>query len=283
MRLDPEGVGRRMSRHGVFALLAALLAMPAFGQPAPPLTYTQLSTLPPEELGRRLLGEMSQILYLYPPEGRASVPFPGPGRPSRLDFLSRPRAAEAAGICETDLVSVSYDLPVEAGILDPPIRLLGMSLTTLSFIDDLPLVRRGDARDRRGDAALDSVCAAADPRTRSLLRGRGPSVRAVRAIADLIDEARTGRLPEGTTCAAGAPDVCLRTLAGLRAEDMERESICGRRLQSCSRVTLRPYEIELVFAEGLEGAASIRVLPLRAAPPEPFRRNMRDAPPPAIR
>lgn len=92
-------------------LAAALILFAASGvaaaQQPRPLTRGDIRDLSDEQLSRRLFGDIGAIMFpiRYPePASEARMPL------QALQFMSRPRISHRAGICETDRVTVFFQL-----------------------------------------------------------------------------------------------------------------------------------------------------------------------------
>lgn len=271
----------------------ALAGAPALAVQSPdPLTWTQMRQMQPEALTRRLFGGLSQMLHPFNPFPDAAG-MPG-GPAGYLYFLSRPRGAQTGGMCESDLVTVMFEIPPGSSGPEAPLRPRSLRVSTLHFVRDLALTRRSGPPSSGNDPQLDAACAELDPRDFPLMAvPSAPS--SVRAVADLLEGARAGHSIAPIDCSAvrrdGSPiteNDCLRELAALRAEDIERDQNCGTGPElwdHCLMVVLPPLEIEFDF-RGQSGAlARVRVFPTRSSRISVFRlgRNFREAPAPPAR
>ena len=234
--------------------LAAVAAAPA-PRPddhGPVLRRSEVAAMTPETLTRKLLGDMAQILYLVPfrlpqPRDRLRLEWLGP-----LDFLTRPRRASRAGLCETDALRVTFEYawprivaipsdpvvsadrrealaPPGEGTTKPPLIVddyplqpRRITMSTRYFVHDRGMARRNEPPEEEARAELDAACAAIDPRDKPPIfagfdheAGQG-----VELLSALIDAARAGRLPPPAECsdrqgARLADEECLNQLRQL--------------------------------------------------------------------
>lgn len=272
---------------GVAALVSAL-AFAQASQPAVPgtLTAAELETTPPEEIVRRLFGDLGQMVYpIYARQQRTS-------RLSgvrALQFYTRPYGAGLSGICQTDLLIVMFEnAPYTLRRDDPPVRPSRIALYDNSyFVGDL-------ARARAGEIDHESSCSDIDPRTVPLIVASrsGEVADAVANFADLIDGARAGRVDVALDCEGIAGEVldergCFALLSRYRPERIHAVTSvpgCGRGATDswCSRIETsldrpdtafddRSDRLQITFegpsvGTGPTGPARVRVRP---APPEP--------------
>ena len=271
----------------IVAALFAALAVQS-GPPAVPgtLTAAELESTPPEEIARRLFGDLSRIVYpVYPRQQRAL-----PSRGVRaLQFYTRPYGAGLSGICQTDLLIVMFETaPYTLRRDDPPVQPARVALYDNSyFVADL-------ARARAGEIDHQSSCSEIDPRTVPLIVASRPGevTDAVTNFAGLIDGARAGRVSVALDCQGLAGEAlddrsCFALLSRYRPERIHAVSSvpgCGRGATDswCSRIETsldrpdtayddRADRLEIIFegpslGTGPAGPARVRVRP---APPEP--------------
>jgi len=270
----------------VAALLAALAVQS--GPPAVPgtLTAAELEATPPEEIARRLFGDLSRIVYPVYPRRQRTLPM---GGVRALQFYTRPYGAGLSGICQTDLLIVMFETaPYTLRRDDPPVQPARVALYDNSyFVADL-------ARARAGEVDHQSSCSETDPRTVPLIVASRPGevTDAVTNFADLIDGARAGRVSVALDCQGLAGEAlddrsCFALLSRYRPERIHAVSSvpgCGRGATDswCSRIETsldrpdtayddRADRLEITFegpsvGTGPTGPARVRVRP---APPEP--------------
>jgi len=272
----------------IVAVLAAALAAAQAGGPAVPgtLTAAQLEATPPEEVARRLFGDLSRIVYpVYAlPPGRSPL-----GGVRSLHFYTRPYGAGLSGICRTDLLIVLFErAPYTIAGDDPPVQPARIVMYDNSyFVSDL-------ARARAGEIDHESSCSNIDPRTvpRIVASRPGEVADAVINFADLIDGARAGRVALALDCQGLAGEAlddrgCFALLSRYRPERIDSVSAvpgCGRGATDswCSRIETsldrhdtayddRADRLEIIFEGsradiGPPGPARVRVRPARPDP-----------------
>lgn len=272
------------------ALAAALVALQA--QPQPPaaapgtITAAQLESTPPEELVRRLFGDMSHIIFPIYSQRQTIRPHFGI---RALQFYTRPYGAGLAGICQTDLLVVTFEPALDSlRREDPPVRPSRIHKYDNSyFVGDL-------ARARTREVDHEGSCSGIDPRKVPLIVASrtGEVADAVGEFADLIDAARAGRTSVKLDCQSprGEPldgSGCLKLLAGYRPERIHTVATvpgCGRGARDayCYRIEtsidigqsgleVRGDAVEILFESPRSDAGPMppsRVT-VRPAPPDP--------------
>jgi len=202
---------------------AFALALLALAQPAGTLTQEQVRTMPPEELTRRLFGDLGRVMFPWPVyEDR---PYGGRRRLAlgALSFLTRPYRTRLAGVCQTDMFVVVFERAFGALGDDPAMQPARVQMLTNSFfVSDLAQARSGEMTD---NVPPSRGCTEIDPRTVTLIVANSPGqvVGAVQRFADLLDGARAGHVAAALDCQDpyGAPlteAACLAMLARYRAE-----------------------------------------------------------------
>jgi hypothetical protein len=260
----------------ILLLLAA--AAPAISQQPRPLTQADLRDLSDEQLSRRLFGDIGAIMF--PIRYRADA---GEARtPIRaLQFMSRPRVSHRAGICETDRVTVHFELaplPLVDGV--QPRR---FELSTNYFVQDAALARQHrppDLEDGRERFGLDSACAAVDPRQANIsVAGDAHDVAtAVVLVSDLAAAARSGRIAIPVECrergGESVPEAeCRAELARLDpSEPMYVQHIAG-----CYRSDPAVYCRRIEFFQRSEGRSFLFEFPIAGR--EPARVTVESIPP----
>jgi hypothetical protein len=263
------------------ALAAALATL----QPAGAGIVTQLEEeARPEEIVRQLFGEMGRILFPITPIAQRSLPLRGI---RALHFYTRPYGAGLAGICQTDMIVVTFEPVPGSGLRDDspvqPSRIYRYDNSY--FVADLP-------RTRKREVDHEGSCSGIDPRTMPLIVASrsGEVVDAVADFADLIDAARAGRASVQLDCRSprGEPldqAGCLKLLARYRPERIHSIATvpgCGRAARDayCHRIhtsiaidasglELRSGELEILFESPRSDAG----------PMPPARVQVRPAPP----
>jgi hypothetical protein len=272
-----------MLRRILFLILALAAAVPAQAQE--PLTASSIRAMAPDVLTRRLLGESATIAFLERPDQRA-IRVDNHGT-VMVYFRTRPTASFAAGICETQFLSVGLD-PVGAPGPDAPLRVSGIYTSGTFIVQEVRIA--GTSRwpnagpnPGQGDEArsrLAAACAAIDPRRAELVLSEGAEAgaigRAVALVTDLAGSARAGRLPVPTACTDVSRrrlsrEACLHLLAALRVETLnsvrlidDHCAILPRRTENrCMRVLLWDAQhsdrIEIDFLLSRDWLTLIRV------------------------
>ena len=227
-------------------LLAATQPMPLrIPEQSGTLTREQVRAMPPEELTRRLFGDLGRIMfpqpYYEPPRVRLRRESLG-----ALSFLTRPYQSGLAGVCRTDMFFVRFEPAFGAMGDDPPVVPSQVQLWGNSYlVSDLAVARMGKLT---GDAIPERSCGEIDPRTVTIIvaGSEGQVVDAVQLFADLLDGARAGRIGAALECrdsvgAALATVPCLAMLRPYRAERIhvvEGVPGCGRAATDarCTRI-----------------------------------------------
>lgn len=270
---------------GVAALAGALASQQA-SLPPGTLTAAELEATPPEEIARRLFGDLSRIVYPVYPRRQRTLPM---GGVRALQFYTRPYGAGLSGICQTDLLIVMFETaPYTLRRDDPPVQPARVALYDNSyFVADL-------ARARAGEIDHQSSCSEIDPRTVPLIVASRPGevTDAVTNFADLIDGARAGRVSVALDCQGLAGEAlddrsCFALLSRYRPERIDSVSAvpgCGRGATDswCSRIETsldrhdtayddRADRLEIIFEGsradiGPPGPARVRVRPARPDP-----------------
>jgi len=151
------------------ALLAALLALsPAAAQAQPEGSFTrqQIRAMTPEQISRRLFGDLGQIMFMLPDQTSDAAFAVGRSLDS-LFFMARPRRTERIGICATDTVVVGFERVPGARPEqnDPPMRPLRLQSSTSYYIQDAALALEARAPAPAEQEPMQAACAAVDPRT----------------------------------------------------------------------------------------------------------------------
>ena len=222
---------------GTFAILVA--AAPALGADRPvPLTRESVRTMAPEELARRVFGELGHVMYALPfrePRGSGASTMPL----TALEFLTRPRRSYRAGLCETDSIMVGFErIPYALG-RDPAMRPYRFDVYKTHFVQDFGQAREGGPPvDSAADQELDRACAAIDPRGVHRIVASEPFsiVAGLDLLADLVEAAKAGRALAPLDCqdVDGKPvaeSVCMANLARLDP----RKLYLARSGESCER------------------------------------------------
>jgi hypothetical protein len=263
------------------ALAGALAAL----QPASPGPVVQLEEeAPPEEIVRKLFGEMGRILFPIIPIEQRSLPLHGV---RALHFYTRPYAAGLSGICQTDRLVVMFQPALGAGRReDAPVRPTRIQMYDNSyFVADL-------ARARDGETEHEGSCSSIDPRSVPLIvaSSTGQVTDAVQDFANLIDSARLRRTDVKLDCQSPRGETldqagCLKLLAQYRPERIH--SIAT--VPGCDRAAKDAYCYRIqtsiaIDASGLEvstGELEILFESPRsdAGPMPPSRVQVRPAPP----
>jgi hypothetical protein len=205
------------------ALLTLLLAAPASAaaQDQEPLTAARIRAMPAETLARRLLGDASTIVYPMPSESPAGRE--ADDRSQWLRYYTRPRVSPRAGICETESLSVAL-VPAGAPGPDTPLRVRQVATSGVFIVQNVTRSRQGGAPGDAERAALDSACAAIDPRQAEIVRAENADQlgHAVTLTANLLDSV-AGRAGVPLVCRDAeerrvAQAACLRGLTELRTE-----------------------------------------------------------------
>jgi hypothetical protein len=228
-----------MRRAGAL-LPIALASAPAVAAEKPvPLTKESVRTMAPEELARRVFGDLGHVMYPLPySEPRGSGVSTMPLR--ALWFLTRPRRSYRAGLCETDRIAVAFEpVPYSLG-RDPAVRPYRFEKYENHFVQDFAKARTGDpVGDEEDEAALESACAATDPRNVNIIVASSPFeiVAGLDSLADLVEAAKAGRAPAPLDCRdeSGEPITeteCLKNLARLEPGKLYHATFvegCGRK------------------------------------------------------
>ena len=266
------------------ALALGLLAATqptSFPEETGTLTRAQVRAMPPEELTRRLFGDLGRIMfpqpYYEPPRGRLRRDSLG-----ALSFLTRPYQSGLAGVCRTDLFFVRFEPAFGAIGDDPPVVPSQVQLWSNSYlVSDLAVARMGKLT---GDAIPSRSCGEIDPRTvTTIVAGsEGQVVDAVQRFADLLDGARAGRIGAALECRDSvgislASGPCLAMLRRYRAERIHVVAGvpgCGRAADArCTRIetSLEDHtgRLEIVFETPRSDQPDVAPSHIRIGPPPP--------------
>ena len=268
------------------ALAFALAALQPGQPPAVPgtLNGAVLEDTPPEEITRRLFGDMSRIMYPVYPRGQRSS---GSRGVMALHFYTRPYGAGLSGICQTDLVIVMFEMA--PGFLrrdDPPVQPARIAMyDNIYFVGDL-------ARAREGEVDHEPSCSNIDPRTVPHINASrsGEVTDAVQDFADLLDGARGGRAGVALDChnLQGEPiddRSCVALLARYRPERIHiihNVPGCGRAATDsrCYRIETSLDRPETPYDDSTERLEIVFEAPRSdAGPTDPSRVRVRPAPP----
>jgi hypothetical protein len=251
----------------LLALLVALQSPTAATVAPPPLTLSQLATLPEQELVRRLFGAMAPDIFLGSrPDGRS-----GSLRlRASVWAWTRPRAADRPGVCESDRVTLEFSREISANAGDPSLRLRQIVTQTHYSIQDRALAegRRQVGEGWRG--ALQFVCEQRDPRRDMGTPADSPYqlMKAFALVNQLSAAARAGRVPVPLDCAHlhwnGPSPVdeaeCLRELGGLGDHSLGWVSECRgtpAAVGGCIRVLAGEIFIEFSLNQRQEPVAIV--------------------------
>ena len=261
------------------AVLAAIVAAvaPAFGATEPvPLTRESVSRMAPDQLARRVFGELGHVMYplpYRPPQvGASMLPL------QALAFLTRPRGSYRAGICETDRIVVAFERQPLAMGPDPAVRPYRFQVYEAFFVQDFDAAREGGPpEDEEADAELGQRCAAIDPREKQLIVADSAFdvVGGLDSLADLVEAAQAGRAPAPLQCVDEreqpvAEADCLRRLSRLEPLNLyHARSIpgCDRRDSQvqCRWLEVFDYDsgldISIEYRRGSLGPVAVRVKP----------------------
>jgi hypothetical protein len=267
------------------ALVAVWLAplQPGPGTIPGTITAAQLESTPPEEMVRRLFGDLSHIIFpAYSSQQVIRPPF----GIRALHFYTRPYGAGLAGICQTDTIIVTFE-PVPGYVRsdDPPVRPARIHRYDNSyFVADL-------ARTRKREVDHEGSCSSIDPRTVPLIVASrsGEVVDAVADFADLIDSDRAGRATVQLDCQSPAGQAldqrgCLTLLARYRPERIHLITTvpgCGRGATDayCHRIETSIDRSDTSFDDRSEPLQILFEAPRSdAGPMGPARVQVRPAP-----
>jgi hypothetical protein len=154
------------------AFLLMLLALSGPGRAAPPITKTQVRSLPADETKRRVLAQLSDLLVMDAPAANSTGH--KPKHPlDDLWFYTRPHGTATRGVCVSSIVTVRFravdDGPRDA---DTPVRPSDIEVSAqyhlLRHVEPKDL----DELDSDGQLRADRQCAALDPRTMSTITAR---------------------------------------------------------------------------------------------------------------
>lgn len=200
-----------MRTAGLAALFLAGAPVIGSAEPAP-LTNDSVGRMPPDELARRVFGDLGHVMYPLPSRssrgGASGLPL------QALAFLTRPRGSYRAGVCQTDRIVVAFERTPFAIGPDPAVRPYRFQVYENYFVQDFADARAGGPpEDPEADAELGRTCAAIDPRERQLIVAESAFdvVGGIDALADLIEAAQAGQ--------ALAPMQCLDEQAQPVAEN----------------------------------------------------------------
>ena len=268
------------------ALALALITLQPVQPTAIPgtLNGAVLEDTPPEEITRRLFGDMSRIMYpAYPRRQRTS----GSLGVRALHFYTRPYGAGLSGICQTDLVVVMFETSL--GSLrrdDPPVQPARIAMyDNIYFVGDL-------ARARAGEVDDEPSCSSIDPREVPHISGSrsGEVADAVQDFADLLDGARAGRRDVALDCQSlqGRPldeRGCVALLARYRPERIHLIANvpgCGRGATDswCYRIETSLDRPDTPYDDSTDRLEITFEAPRSdAGPTDPTRVRVRPAPP----
>jgi hypothetical protein len=246
------------------------------------LTRAQVRTMPPEELSRRLFGDLGRIMFAQPYYEPPRVRLRAEGL-GALSFLTRPYRSGLAGVCRTDLFFVGFEPAFGAVGDDPPAVPARVQMYSNSYlISDLAVARMGKLT---GDAIPNRSCGEIDPRTVTVIvaGSEGQVVDAVQRYADLLDGARAGRIDAALECRNSvgnqlATGPCLAMLTRYRAERIhvvEGVAGCGRAATDarCTRIETSLEDdtgrLEIVFETPRSDQPEIPPSRIRIGPPPP--------------
>jgi hypothetical protein len=269
------------------ALALALIAATAQPSPFPDeggtLTRAEVRTMSPEALTRRLFGDLARVMF--------PQPYYDPPRTGRLrseplhalSFLTRPYRTGLAGVCQTNMFFVGFEIALGALGEDPPVQPSRVQMFDhIYFVSDLALARGGEMTE---DAAAGPDCTRVDPRTVTIIAAgsEGIVVGAVQRFADLLDGARVGRVAAALDCrdqsgAVLSEAACLAMLAHYRAERIHVIGDlpgCGRNATDayCERIETslddQAEHLEIVFETPHGDGPDIVPSRIRVAPVPP--------------
>lgn len=224
-------------------------------EPAP-LTKVTVRAMPPALLTRRLFGELGSIMLPAFYHGR---PGRRPTRPlDMLDFATVPRAANVAGLCETQSVIVDFEPVGPPRGADTPVRPRRITSSTGFIVRDLARVRADPAADGDDEPDADAACRAIDPRNAHVISGRSEyEVQAgLRVVLALIEAGKGGRSLAPLDCSgamvAGARPSdaqCLAAIGRLGIDDISWIESCesGTPGAQCHQVSAGEFEMRLVM------------------------------------
>ena len=261
-----------MAWRGLAVLALALAAPVTASAQAPTLSKTQARALPPEELTRRVMEQVADLLTPSDPpptSGRA------PTKPLRdLAFQSTPRATWAPGVCARDGMFVTFEpADTEPGAergADTPMRAASVRATTRYRLV-APPASEDDYYDGPPPAAAHEACAqlAAD----DVSFFSAPTAEAALSGAWWLTRAAEGAVtpdpPFEIDCrvATATPESCPAILRRLTVADIRSVWPCpddrrGSETLRCWTIKVWPadktYELK-VFASRGPGAAIARI------------------------
>lgn len=258
-------------RAAAIALLLTLLSGACAGSGRmfeQPLTKNSVRAMPPEQLNRRILGEV----------GRGFLPVvrrnPGPAPPTRpldlLHFIAPARTADQPGLCFADHAAVTFEPVGALAGADTRVRPDRIHVDQDYFVRDTALLARFDPRVPVGSDEFwrseAEACAASDPRSARLFHSAaGPRISAIvlRHALLAVGQARAGRLPSGATCESqpdGGGDPAQQCIAAFARLDVLRTEA----IEECQRAE---FELPTCYTlvQGVDGI-DVRLDPQSGAP-----------------
>ncbi len=242
----------------VAAVLVALFcaASSALVAAAPePLTKVTARSMPERLLTRRLFGDLGRIML---PNIYRGHPGRRPTRPlDMLSFVTVPRAANAAGLCETQWVTVEFEPAGPLRGADTPVRPRRIDSETAYIVRDPARFRGGSDGGAGREASADAACRAIDPRHTHSIAARNEAFiqLGLSLLLSFIDVAKEGRAPAPLDCSEtmvdGAPlgeARCLAEIGRLGVQDVGSIAMCepGPPSAQCYQIYIGGYGLTLI-------------------------------------
>jgi hypothetical protein len=247
------------------AWLALLLAASPV-QPAVPITYDELRTLPDDALARRLFGGLAPDIVLGNRPQASRAPFGL--RVASVWAWTRPRPSDQPGVCATDRSILMLERDFLRGLdrENPALRLARVQTQTYYIVHDRDLAERRTRPDPDRPGAWGGACATLDPRRDGVPAADARQLVRARALLDEFGEAaRAGHSRVPIDCAAmhrngPAPAdeaACLGALRYLRADLADWVSECRGvpAAANCIRILAQEVFIEFSLNQGQEPIA----------------------------
>ena len=238
----------------LLAFAATAAAEPAPPEP-PPLTRETVAQMAPEQVARRVLGEVGSMVHLWQVRG-------SPARRSdlgQIDFLTHPRGSYRAGLCETDWLAVGFG-PVLTADLVVAVRPNRLWKSQFYIVRDGALAVQNRPLEEEERADHQAACAAVDPRKGSLVTAATAFevAEGYAFLTDLIVAAKANRPLAPLDCADMevqpiSEAECVVRLSRLDPADFYGSTLdpgCGRKEADVHCRTIRVHDVPTLVIRG---------------------------------
>jgi hypothetical protein len=221
----------------LFVALATCYASVSFAQEREPLTKISSREMTPEQLTRRLFGELAETLLPVERRARRTRPV---RRLFSLNFYTQPIAAQE-GLCRTQRLTVHFDSIDGSNSPKTPVRPSGMTSETFYLVHE-PRVFSGGEVSEDQMRLSERICPRKDPRSLNLIQANDDNDVA-QALTRLAAIAEVRSIDCSDVTGGSNPLMnevqCQTFVRALKTEDVEEIRPCRERA-NCHELWTRP-------------------------------------------